>query len=560
MSSVQDDSCVDDAVAAIIARAEAAELDGKPLLAIEYYEQALSDDPENTTAAINLSMLLKYRGQTTAARDRMLQALTADVRLRSSASRLLDGGRLFGLADVAEDELADASDVLRRVLHSATYGSQAVSSRLGCRLFTGHDLLVLREDAVLCESLRKDAQGCALLLFALGAALPREEVARLLGAAAASELLHHGLLLDCDTPWDLVASPVQIYPLSVFGDDDEREDVTGSAHDEPAASPDLLLATDFDCETLLPTKWAIMPIGYDSLNLVRLAPHLCRASVGTLLDLCCGSGVQGLLALANEMADRVLAVDINPRALRFTRFNAMLNGPGFASRLTTCTADVYSGVPESWRPFDVIFANPPFVATPRLDSLPHADGASVHAEWALYADGGPDGADVLRAIVHGAREGGWLRDGGCLAIVTEFPNIRQAPIWLLPEPPATATMSFAVIFNPRHAQSAAEYAHERASERGWPWAASDVWEASLRAHHVDHMSSGLMLAVQGPREIAAGEGSNEAQTLRTQWQSTARCVPLDGGPGSGDLALLQTAEAGIRAVCDELLQEVRQVL
>ena len=47
-------------------------------------------------------------------------------------------------------------------------------------------------------------------------------------------------------------------------------------------------------------------------------------------------------------------------------------------------------------PFDAILANPPFVAVP-----PPPPGASTHAEWALYADGGPDGARVLNAVGHG---------------------------------------------------------------------------------------------------------------------------------------------------------------
>ena len=119
------------------------------------------------------------------------------------------------------------------------------------------------------------------------------------------------------------------------------------------------------------------------------------------------SGVQALLALANELADSVVAVDISARAVRFTTFNAQLNGSArFASRLTVLVGDVYSSLPAASCPFDAILANPPFVAVPRLRDL-DAAGATVHAEWALYADGGGDGADVLRSIVTGARDGGW---------------------------------------------------------------------------------------------------------------------------------------------------------
>ena len=98
-------------------------------------------------------------------------------------------------------------------------------------------------------------------------------------------------------------------------------------------------------------------------------------------------------------------------------------------------------------------------------------------------------------------------------------------------------MALSVVFNPRHVQPATQYATERSEERGWPWASGRQWETSLRDHGVDHMSSGLILAVQ------RGAGT----------QSVGRSIPLDGGPGSESAALLETAEVGVRAACDALL-------
>ena len=291
-----------------------------------------------------------------------------------------------------------------------------------------------------------------------------------------------------------------------------------------------------------------MPIGHDSLNLCRLAPHLCRQTSERLFDLCCGSGIQGLLAIANELADKVLAADISPRALRFTYFNAQLNGERYASRISTCLTDVYDGVPHEWLPFDAILANPPFVAVPRILREQHAaSGASVHAEWALYADGGADGADCLRAIIAGARDATLLHPGGRLAVVTEFPNIRQAAIWLLDSTPprshatsaTPAGISCAVCFNPRHVRDAKTYAAERSEERGWPWTNAKEWETGLSANGVEHISSGLLLAVTH-------------HTAKTSGIS----VPLDGGIGSENSALLETAEAGVRAASDALLRDV----
>ena len=139
-----------------------------------------------------------------------------------------------------------------------------------------------------------------------------------LGPAVAARLLSCGLLLDCATPWGLVASPIQVYPLSISGDEEEDapthlsngtaaccdgdqgeggSEGEGGGNGQASTSDgtelrdgngagDVLLATDFDCECLVPPKWAVMPIGDDSIDLVRLAPHLMRDTVGRLLDLC----------------------------------------------------------------------------------------------------------------------------------------------------------------------------------------------------------------------------------------------------------------------------------
>jgi len=60
-----------------------------------------------------------------------------------------------------------------------------------------------------------------------------------------------------------------------------------------------------------------MFIGVDSRWLARACV---RRPVSSALDLCTGSGIQALLAATH--ARRVTAVDINPRAVRCTRFNA----------------------------------------------------------------------------------------------------------------------------------------------------------------------------------------------------------------------------------------------
>src|SRR5438876_110103 len=84
----------------------------------------------------------------------------------------------------------------------------------------------------------------------------------------------------------------------------------------------LLLACD-----LATTRSSRLPREYVD-GLIESAPVLAALTVrrpaGSVLDLGAGSGVQALLAARHSR--RVVAVDVNPRALRFTAFNARLNG------------------------------------------------------------------------------------------------------------------------------------------------------------------------------------------------------------------------------------------
>lgn len=71
----------------------------------------------------------------------------------------------------------------------------------------------------------------------------------------------------------------------------------------------------------------------------------------TVLDLCCGSGVQGIAAAALRGGNAlVTCVDINPRAIRFARFNALLNGLD-ESRFRAVAGDLYCAL-ESRRRSD----------------------------------------------------------------------------------------------------------------------------------------------------------------------------------------------------------------
>jgi methylase of polypeptide subunit release factors len=144
-----------------------------------------------------------------------------------------------------------------------------------------------------------------------------------------------------------------------------------------------------------------MAVGLDSRQLARCT---IRRPVRTALDLCTGSGIHALLA--SQHAEQVLAVDINPRAVLCTRFNAQALG---IANLEVLESDLFEAVRGE---FDLITANPPFVPSP-LDTL-------------RFRDGGRSGEDIQKRIVAGLPS--HLAQGGIAQIVTELGERDHEPL------------------------------------------------------------------------------------------------------------------------------------
>jgi SAM-dependent methyltransferase len=145
----------------------------------------------------------------------------------------------------------------------------------------------------------------------------------------------------------------------------------------------ILGSTVIACDRLAEPKAEPRPDYVLGLNppAVTLANLTVRRPVRKALDLACGGGIQGLLAAAHT--DQVVAVDLNPRALVFTRFNSRLNG--------LAEPDCREGsffAPVAGERFDLIACNPPYAISP--DSR------------FLFRDGGGDGDAVCEEVVRGA--------------------------------------------------------------------------------------------------------------------------------------------------------------
>jgi methylase of polypeptide subunit release factors len=114
-------------------------------------------------------------------------------------------------------------------------------------------------------------------------------------------------------------------------------------------------------------------------NMLEIAPG------SRCLDLCTGTGIQGLVSLARGAAS-VDAVDIDPRAVRVGRLNARLNG--VADRLRFHQGDMFDPLPAE-RSYDRITCNPPLLPIPPDVPYPR------------IGDGGLDGLRFTRVVLEG---------------------------------------------------------------------------------------------------------------------------------------------------------------
>jgi Methyltransferase small domain len=131
-----------------------------------------------------------------------------------------------------------------------------------------------------------------------------------------------------------------------------------------------------------------------SITLAKLAV---RRPVAAALDLGTGCGIQALLAAKHST--RVVATDLNRRALDFARFNAALNG---IDVIDFRSGDLFE--PVDAERFDLLVANPPYVISPDATYT--------------YRDSGLPRDELCRTIVQTAP--GHLVDGGFAHILVSW--------------------------------------------------------------------------------------------------------------------------------------------
>ncbi|HEX8586662.1 class I SAM-dependent methyltransferase [Pseudomonas sp.] len=137
---------------------------------------------------------------------------------------------------------------------------------------------------------------------------------------------------------------------------------------------------------------------------LRTSTHPIRTAV----DIGCGSGVGAILIGRARRDANVLAVDINPAALRFTAVNASL---AKADNVVAYHSDILSGTTGE---FDLIVANPPYMK----DSQARA-----------YRHGGEQlGSELSVRILAQAIER--LAPGGSVLLYTGAPSVEGVDLFL----------------------------------------------------------------------------------------------------------------------------------
>lgn len=126
--------------------------------------------------------------------------------------------------------------------------------------------------------------------------------------------------------------------------------------------------------------------------------------VSSVLDLCTGSGCLAILAAGIFPNAAIDAADLSGDALDVARVN--LEQHGLSGRIKLVQGDLFK--PLESRRYDLILANPPYVAAAEMAAFP----PEYAAEPAIAHAGGRDGLDIVRRILAAAPH--HLNDAGGL--------------------------------------------------------------------------------------------------------------------------------------------------
>lgn len=176
-------------------------------------------------------------------------------------------------------------------------------------------------------------------------------------------------VLGWNRPFDPAVLPAEIVALL---------DAAGALRRDGDACRSLIRVSSYDDELFLhgpfpTTDPGAVFFGPDTYRTAGAAlAHLATMArpPRRVVDIGCGTGAVAVTLAKRLPGAEVLAVDINPAALRLTRINAAIAGVG---NVRAVHSDLLSGVDGE---FDLVVSNPPFMIDP--DRRTYRDGGGAH--------------------------------------------------------------------------------------------------------------------------------------------------------------------------------------
>lgn len=238
-----------------------------------------------------------------------------------------------------------------------------------------------------------------------------------------------------------------------------------------------------------------------------------------IVDIGVGSGVQALSLIAlSSGKPTVKCVDINQRALRFTKLNFEWNNFDEPTLLLGDINQPFGRIfesddePKPWKTLlsnsvTCIVSNPPFLPVP-------IHNPTILSRYGSFSSGGLTGEEFFESLVKLASEVLDRSDpSATLAVVSEFMNpqgdfdLRLSSWW------GDGGPARALFFTNEQAISAATYAQRRADS-----AEEKIeWEQHLHQQCINHISPGLLFMKRrgktGHYETPRAEKNTDEETL-----------------------------------------------
>lgn len=157
------------------------------------------------------------------------------------------------------------------------------------------------------------------------------------------------------------------------------------------------LTIEYDDRVLVPRAWTVDQARWGAELLTACPP-------GDVLELCCGAGQIGILAVAAS-SRRLVMVDSDPVACAYARENAAT--ADVAWRAEVRCGDLATALRPDER-FALVIADPPWVPSAEIGRFPEDPRTAI--------DGGADGLDLARSCLRVA--GGHVLPGGAVLLQT----------------------------------------------------------------------------------------------------------------------------------------------